>query len=101
MPDPARATCYYIDHDGLLQAVPATDGMSELKVKFGIVMTNGQTRIYGDAGEIGGADQVAYSVHDSGAVKVVWQGRHSEWLAPGSWQLIRDASALHDLLSNP
>lgn len=99
MPDPARATCYYIDHDGLVQTVPAGDGVEHLAPKFGLVMTDGTTRIYAGAGQIGGAEEVTYSVHDSGAVWISWSDRN-EWLAPGSWKLIRDSHSVGDLLGN-
>ncbi|MGV8910931.1 MAG: hypothetical protein ACOH1Y_18320 [Propionicimonas sp.] len=99
MNDPARATCHYIDHDGLIQT-KAAKGSSDLQASFGIAMADGSTRIYARAGEIGGADEVTYSVHESGAVKVSWPKSHSEWLAPGSWHLIRDSFSVDHLLNS-
>ena len=100
MPDPARATCYYIDHDGLVQMVPAGNGVENLAPKFGLVMTDDTTRIYAGAGQVGGVEEVTYLVHDSGAVRISWDDLRNEWLAPGSWRLIRDSHSVRDLLGN-
>lgn len=97
MPDTARATLHYVDHDGLIQTSPAVDGVGGLTPKFGIVMVDGATRIYVGADTIGGRAQVTYSVHASGAVEVAWSDDLSEWLAPGTWKLVRDTYSVENL----
>lgn len=93
------ADVYYIDHDGIQQEEPITRGRIEnLNVKFAVQMSDGTVRAYATAETIGGARTVDYFVHDTGAVRVIWNDEVSEWLAPGTWKLIRDGWSLDALL---
>lgn len=93
------ADVYYIDHDDVVQQQPITRGrMDHLEIKFAVQMSDGTVRAYASAQQVGGARSVEYLINETGAVRVTWNTGRGEWLAPGTWKLIRDGWSFEDLI---